>query len=281
MKQITITILASICGFAAGIALAFTLLKSRPIGHAHAGTTAKNDSQATLRKNEQTPHADLEALRRDFVTREAQNSFSVDDSVNIFLGKKHRESLRVLKNLKLAKVQIGYFDRNGELSKEFCTLFDLNDGETARVNDLLRSTLKNINNAIYEHSKVTPTGSGGMQIEFNAVPEGAEIYDSFMDSLKNAIGSERYDDIILHNNEQIQSLFHQFGGEIRTVTIDKTESGEYLMADEINQGPRKFGRRNKFKTMGDISKRNPELQRFLPADSSTPRIVIQPQMGAE
>ena len=148
---------------------------------------------------------------------------------------REREVLNEIKRRNLANVDIRFFESSvmgdGKLSQQFIALFGLSPEEAAQLSGLIRTTKAELLKAAKSQAHASYPAPGEIVVEFPPVEAGPDIYDKVMDGFRAVLGEDRFQDMMLYNGNivggQFENLFHQFGGEKRTITFKKEDNGIY------------------------------------------------------
>jgi len=256
--------LAALAGLLAGCA-AMWLVWSR--GTAPAKTSAP-DSLATASQAQpqiqtagKSPEADSQTAQTQPVPR----------------GAEARRYLDEIKRDKAASasVNVRFFNSpySGKITQQFIDFFELTPDEVSELSDLIQTTRKEMWKAANAQAQVTQTATGGVVVKIPPATAGPDIYDKVMNGFQSVLGDDRFKDMMLYNDGmfggQFEELFHQFGGEEATVTIEPTDNGHYNLVVKrtlggSENGAFSIGTYNDW-TADEIKNTYPEYQDFIPA----------------
>jgi len=170
-----------------------------------------------------------------------------------------------------ASVNIRFFaTRDGKLSQQFIDFFELTPTEVSDLSDFIQATRKGMWKAANAQAQVSQTPTGGVVVKIPPAVAGPDIYDKVMDGFQSVLGDDRFNDMMLYNDDrfggQFETLFNQFGGEDSTVTIEPTDNGHYNIVIKRTIGGGGFTTQTVNDCSADgIKKYWPEYEEFIPA----------------
>ena len=186
-------------------------------------------------------------------------------------GAEARRVLNEIKRDKVADVNIRFFaTTNGKLSQQFIDFFELTPAEAGKLSDLIQTTRTEMWKAANAQAQVSRTATGGVVVKIPPAVVGPDIYDKVMDGFQSVLGDDRFNDMMLYNDDrfggQFETLFNQFGGEDSTVTIEPTDNGHYNIVIKRTIGGGGFTTQTVNDCSADgIKKYWPEYEEFIPA----------------
>lgn len=187
-------------------------------------------------------------------------------------GAEARHVLNEIKRDKTApaSVNVRFFATdNGKLSQQFRDFFEISSDEADKLSGVIQTTRAEMWNAAKAQAKVSQTETGGVVVEIPPIEAGADIYDKVMDGFQAVLGGDRFNDMMLYSGNQFERLFNQFGGEERTVTMERRDVGRYeIKIETATPTEAGVGRTSQRVTMnpGEIKEWKPELLDFIPAE---------------
>lgn len=249
-------LLPAIAGFVAGCAVAY-FFWSRDMAPSSASTSHPDG----LSKQTRAPVASARNVDRVPETGVREPALR---------GTGARRVLNDIKRRNVASVNVRFFASNdGNFSRQFIDFFELSADEAAGLSDLIKATKAELWDAAKAQAQVSQTQTGGVVIKIPPVAAGPDIYDKVMDGVHAILGDERYSEMMLYNGGQFggqfESLFNQFGGENRTVTIEKSSGDRYSVNIDTETRPGAKASENATLSRDEISKWKPGLEDFIPA----------------
>lgn len=175
-----------------------------------------------------------------------------------------RQALNEIKRSNVASVNVRFFATNdGKFSRQFMDFFEVSPEESARLFDLIKATNAEMWNAAKAQAQVSQTATGGVVVKIPPVGAGPDIYDKVMDGFHAVLGDSRFNDMMLYNGRQFENLFNHFGGENRTVTIEKSDGDRYNVNIETETRPGAKTSESATLNRDDIGKWKPGLEDFI------------------
>ena len=181
------------------------------------------------------------------------------------------EARRILDEIKrdkaaAASVNVRFFAaRNGKLSQQFIDFFELAPAETGALSDLIQATRTEMWKAANAQAQVSRTATGGVVVKIPPATAGPDIYDKVMNGFQSVLGDDRFNDMMLYDGGQIDTLFNQFGGEERVLTIEPGNDGRYnISISHTEPGGGSTSQNIGGQTLDNIKQYWPEYEEFLP-----------------
>ena len=106
-----------------------------------------------------------------------------------------------------------------QLSEDFASLFALTPSERDTLQLALNNARKQIGELAVANASVSRTADGRVVIDVKPFEQGADIYDKLLDVFAQTLGPERNSAFLALGTSEIESEFHQFGGERRILTL--------------------------------------------------------------
>lgn len=260
MKPVTHPLfIAAIAGFLAGCVVMFFIL---PRETAFAKKTSSSEPSSRIAgKPSQTKDAG----------KEQKAGGSQTQPVAVVRGGEARQVLAKIKRRDATSISLSPYilgdDGKLLLAPQFIYLFELSPAESAMLSDLLQKGRAELLAAEKAQAQVTQTDTGGIMIKIPPIDSGPDIYDKVMNGFRNVLGNARYQDMMLFNNDHpFDGLFHQFGAEIRTVTIEKADDNLYKFVDARAGADGSKHSTYYTQPLDYIKKDNPDLVDFLPTE---------------
>ena len=186
-------------------------------------------------------------------------------------GAEARRVLDEIKRNNMARVGIQFFDMRKADKKivpspQFIDLFDLSPDEAGKLADLIQTTRTEMEGVARAQTQVTQIETGGVVIKIPPLDAAPDIYDKVMNGFQSILGNDRYNDMLLHGDEQLEQLFNHFGAEERIFTIKKNADGRYDFRFDVVLGAQSSTAGWGTMSLDGIKRDFPELMEFIPAE---------------
>ncbi len=178
-------------------------------------------------------------------------------------------TLADVRRQKLGNPSITVASRDGKLTPAFCQLFNVQPHEQAILENALQSAIDQLS-SLERKNAVVKRGADNFTISVNAYPtEGGQILDRALNTIKQTLGSERYDAFVTLSVDQLERSLGHFGTVDRTVTLTRKESNDgysYEMREHEKSPTSNSTRDMDYKTIEDARRALGRLAPLLPAD---------------
>lgn len=181
---------------------------------------------------------------------------------------------------KLANIRVPITGFDGRLSPQFVKLFSLSDVEQQALQSAFDRTHAQIRELASAYTTVKREGDA-LVLSMPPFEGGADLYDQFMDSVTQILGSERNAAFVLLQDSQISSMFSGFGAERRVITVAReASSGGRPVISIRDERQAANGRTISSSTVHDaatVAQRFPALAPYLDQVSQLPLRPARPR----
>jgi hypothetical protein len=159
---------------------------------------------------------------------------------------------------------------DGRLTRGAVALFDLNEQQTAALEDTMKNARQRID-ALEQSVASVKTANDGREVTISIpayASQAGEIYDDVFRTFAAVLGPDRYAVFEAAATPQLESTFRQFGERERTITITRSEKAEDDY--EIRDAQKFAGGFSSSSMSGKkaeiVKQLGPSIQKLLPED---------------